>query len=65
MRAFVPSVGGPRAVGEYRIVAHAEHCTMADFVAQAIRELVTRIEERRGQPYPPHPEAMPKAPSTL
>ncbi|MBI4614019.1 MAG: hypothetical protein HY720_10460 [Planctomycetes bacterium] len=46
-------------------VAHAERCTMADFVTQAIRELVARIEERRGEPYPPRPKVRPRPPSTL
>lgn len=40
-------------------------CDSLPDVAQAIRELVTRLEERRGEPYPPHPKARPKAPSTL
>lgn len=46
-------------------VAHAERCTMADFVAQAIRELVTRLEQRRGEAYPERPKSRPRSPSTL
>lgn len=46
-------------------VAWSERCPTSGLVAQAVRELVARLEEKRGAPYPKRPADPSPVPSTL
>lgn len=55
----------PEIVEKVADVAYAERCSVSALVTQAIRELVARLEERRGQAYSSRPRSKAQAPSTL
>lgn len=55
----------PEIVEKVADVAYTERCSVSALVTQAIRELVARLEERRGETYPSRPRSTARVPSTL
>lgn len=45
-------------------VAYAERCPISEVVAQGVRELVERLEQRRGSAYPVKPKGRPRLQSS-